>query len=49
MVCRIVAATQILYDFVYGKNLDDASFKFNKLLANDQGGRDNITVALIAN
>lgn len=39
---------QILYDFVYGKNLDDAASNLINY-ANDQGGRDNITVALIAN
>lgn len=39
---------QILYDFVYGKNLDDAASNLINY-ANDQGGKDNITVALIAN
>lgn len=37
-----------LYDFVYGKNLDKAASDLIDY-ANEQGGSDNITVALIAN
>lgn len=39
---------QELYDFVYGKNLDEAALNLINY-ANDQGGSDNITVALVAN
>ncbi|MDE6148808.1 MAG: Stp1/IreP family PP2C-type Ser/Thr phosphatase [Ruminococcus sp.] len=39
---------QVLYDFVYGKNLDEAASNLINY-ANDQGGNDNITVALVAN
>lgn len=39
---------QELYDFVYGKNLDEAALNLINY-ANEQGGSDNITVALVAN
>lgn len=39
---------EMLYDFVYGKDLDKAAENLIDY-ANEQGGKDNITVALVAN
>jgi serine/threonine protein phosphatase PrpC len=39
---------EIIYDFVFGKNLDDAVADLINY-SNEKGGKDNITVALIAN
>ncbi len=39
---------EIIYDFVFGKNLDNAVSDLIDY-SNGQGGKDNITVALIAN
>lgn len=39
---------EIIYNFVFGKNLDNAVSDLVNY-ANEQGGRDNISVALVAN
>lgn len=39
---------EIIYDFVFGKNLDAAVADLISY-SNEQGGKDNITVALVAN
>lgn len=39
---------EFIYNTVYGNNLDDAATKLIEH-ANEQGGKDNITVALVAN